>query len=74
MVAYKDLDLRIGYVSGNKFVMGISYDLENLEDIADVEYAWEDTLLATLLVWGGLDFDTGEYDYGVSMILVSVIF
>jgi hypothetical protein len=74
IMSFKDVDLRIGYVSGNKWVMGLSYDLDNLDDIADVEYAWEDTLLATLLVWAGLDFDTGEYDYGVSMILVSVNF
>ena len=74
IMSFKDVDLRVGYVTGNKWVMGLSFDLDNLEKIADVEYIWEDTLLTSLLVWGGLDFGTGEYDYGVSIILVSANF
>lgn len=72
IISYKDIDLRVGYITGNKFVMGLSYDLDNLDKLADVDYSWRRDLIATILVWGGKDFDTGEYDYGVSMILISI--
>lgn len=74
MVSVKDVDFRVGYVSGNKFVMGLSYDLSNLDKIGDVEYIWKGSLTTSFLLWGGLDFDTGEYDYGVSVILGSIKF
>jgi len=75
LISYGDFDIRVGITEKNKSIMSLTFDLKKLEELGTkINYGWGESLLISLGVWGGYDFNNNLWGWGISTVLVEVTF
>lgn len=72
ILAYKDiLGVQVGYITPSTAVLGVSYNLIDLERLG-LEYKWTEYLHVRIGLWGGYDFPNERGHYGIECCLIDV--
>lgn len=65
------LGVQVGYITPSTAVLGISYNLIDLERCG-LEYRWTEYLHVRIGVWSGYDFTNERGHYGIECCLIDV--
>jgi len=69
------LDLRIGYCETSEILVALGLDLVKLESFGiNINYAWKNSLDLTVGYWGGYNFKTEKFSYGLMGVFAKIKF
>jgi len=72
LLSYKDiLGVQVGYITPSTAVLGVSYNLIDLERLG-LEYKWTEYLHVRVGLWSGYDFTNARGHYGIECCLIDV--
>lgn len=72
ILSYKDiLGVQVGYITPSTAVLGVSYNLIDLERCG-LEYKWTEYLHVRVGLWSGYDFTNERGHYGVECCLIDI--